>query len=155
MKWAIGPRRLGKTTILLDQVLKYGKSCYVASPTFRMASTNLHNFVKLLEKKDIVFHLRKNDLTVMLFGKIAIEFGTAEKLLLPLPPSTGKEMKPPVFFDDMDLWLVHKIKRRIIMVTGTGPSYDWQIDLPEEMIKEAKVRMPRKEFLSQMTKDWI
>jgi len=154
MKWAIGPRRLGKTSLLLRQVLTFGKSCFVASPTRNMALTNLQMFCKILEENDMVFTLHKHNLTVFLGEKIRIEFGHADKLLEPVPPSE-QEDRVPVFMDDIDLWLAHKFKSQIRMVTGTGPNYVWNRKLPKEFLETAKARMPKNEFLNEMTQEWI
>lgn len=136
MKWAVGPRRIGKSTVaykllLQSAMLNPGQTLYHVSPTRVMAKFAFEEFVKTI-KQTAEIDRSALTLNVIFSDKITtLKFIGHNDI-----KDRGFESKPKVI-DNADM-ILQNMFGRIDLATGTGPNYKFK-DLSkkfQEIFKE-------------------
>lgn len=139
MKWAVGPRRIGKTTVafrLLNQMAKAnpGETLYYVSPTRRIAQYAFDSYLRLLDDIKCSYGASRSDMQCMVSfmdkGSCTVKFISAEDR----HDRGFKSCKKVI--DNADM-ILESMFGQIDLATGTGPNYTFK-ELPEKVKNLAK-----------------
>lgn len=155
MRFLVGTRRSGKTTKLLEEMIKHDGDCVYVGNSAEMCRIIRDQCLKILNAKRMAFKTNAHNLVTDL-GDKKLYFYTKDQVFSPYKKCSIKKL--PKFVDNFEYYLKDMFGD-VKYAAATGPNYDglWDITKNEEheaSLKDYAGHLTEEQYESEFKSHW-
>jgi len=150
MRWLIGPKRIGKTTKLLNVFLQDPRDAFYICPTWARAKSVCISARKICDQNKLYWEATTYNLEININGilKKFVSFDYFQSFNI-----NQEQKNMPKFIDDTDS-ILQSMFNNVLYASGTGPNLNWANIHSKEMMEKAKNMLPHEVYLTDFTREW-
>lgn len=146
MKWLIGPRRVGKSRKLLQELMNFSGDAVLIG--FNRASLK-HIYFYMVRELYPEALINEKNMTIKFNG-----YTKYFKTFKYLRDNSKSEIKSlPKFIDEAGYFLEEEFSN-VKYISGTGPNFEWDIRFSKEQMDKIKEIVDEETFLNEHTSKW-